>query len=160
MKNEPHEPWSGYADIAEKDTKKFEITVADKTFPMRRWREGILYFLFGVWSGDKRFWHDPSICFGDLKLTLKNRDSRTPEKEDHFVIEGTSPDQPINSYYGNYSLRIRSGSEVAKVMDALVRFAKDPCLGKVDIDIDDKTTLTLFGKERRGEYGCSVYVYR
>lgn len=156
--NDPFEPRFGYAGRPEAHPQKYEISVADKIFPMSHWREGILYFLFGIWSGDKKFWHNPEICFGELKLVLKTRDCRVPEKEDVFVIEGVAPDKQVDSYYGNYSLRVGNGR--AEVMDALVRFAKDHYLGCVTIRIDDKTDLTFFGKERRGEYGCSVYIHK
>jgi hypothetical protein len=149
------EPWGGYASAPEANPEKWNICVADKTFPTRRWREAILYFLFGIWSGDKRFWHDPEIHFGELKLVLKTRDCRVSEKDDAFVIYGVAPDEPVNHYHGNYSLRVGGGR--CEVMDALVRFAKDPYLGKLDVRIDNRHRLTFFQKERRSEYGCSVY---
>jgi hypothetical protein len=156
--NDRFEPRFGYASPAEKDPKKYEVSVAGRIFPMNHWRDGILHYLFGIWSGDQTFWHNPEIRFGELKLVLQVRDCRVPEKDAVFAIEGVAPDMPMNSYYGNYSLRI--GNSRAEVMDALVRFAKDEHLGQVTIRFGDKTELTFFGKERRGEYGCSVYNYQ
>lgn len=151
-------PWGGYAGTEEESPKKYTITVADKTYPMSRWREGILYFLFGIWSGNRKFWRDPSIQFGKLKLVLQTQDCRVPQNDDVFVIMGTAPDESVDYYHGNYSLRV--GNNRAEVMDALVRFAKDPYLGQVDIRVNDTTRLTFFGKERHSEYGCSVFTYK
>ncbi len=151
------EPWGGYASVPENNPQKYGLRVADKTFPMSRWREAILRFLFGIWSGKRQFWHNPTICFGDLRLTLRTRDSRTPDKDDRFVIEGEAPDNECTGACGYYSLDVGVRTGYPAVMDALARFAKDPCLARVDLRLDLATTLTLFQKERRGEYGCYVF---
>ena len=142
------EPPLGYASAPEKNPKKYKIRVGDKVFPMSRWREGILYFLFSVWSGDPRFLKNPEIRFGGLTLILD------PDNE-KYSAEGEGPDEECTGYFGNYSLDVSALQ--AEVQDALVRFTKDPYLGRITLRLPNCVTLDFWQKERRGEYGCSVH---
>lgn len=154
-KRDPFEPPGGYAGEAEQNPQKYEIRVGEKVFPMSRWREGILYFLFGVWSGNPHFWENPEIHFGEMRLILSAKDPRRAEATEVFRLEGTASDADGSSYFGNYSLDV--GHTRLEVMDALARFAKDPYLGRLCIHFPDGTSLVFFQKERRGEYGCCIH---
>ena len=154
-KKEPVEAVWEYASASERNPADYKVRVGKKVFPMSRWREAILYYLFGIWSGDPKFRKNPEIRFGNLTLTLYTRDCRVPEKTDAFSIEGFSPSVGNTGGYGNYTLYI--GSSRLEVMDALARFAKDPYLAQVIIDFEDGAHLAFFRKERRGEYGCFTH---
>lgn len=151
MRKVPLAPWGGYAGIPESDPDKFEIRVADKIYPMSSWRQAILAYLFGIWSGDRKFLRDPEIRFGSARLILPTGDCRRDRSTDVFRLGGTGPEEPFTTYYGNYSLSVNVSR--TEVMEALARFAKDPFLGRIHIDAGD-TMLVLSQKERRGEYGC------
>jgi hypothetical protein len=145
------EPWGGYASAPEDNKQKFELKVGvtkEKIFPMSRWREAILNYLFGVWSVYEGT--PAKICFGTIELL------RDP-KSKRYTVSGETIEEPPGGYYGNYSIQVKD--EHTEVECALARFAKDDHMGQLCIDFRDGFVLMLWNKERRGEYGASLKKY-
>lgn len=139
-------PFGGYASIAEEHPERYGIRIDERVFPMRQWREGILFFLNRAWSSPPRV-EKRMINFGNVALSSANDGER-------YYVTGVAPDEPITSYVGGYSLEI--GDQRLEVHDALVRFAKDDRLGMISIRFADAKVLTLAKRERPGEYSCSL----
>jgi hypothetical protein len=126
---------SGYSTAPETDLRAFELKVGNQRFAMSHWKDAILTFLFAYLKGDTRGFADITISFGEVDLKL---DLFTEE----FSATGTTRDQKIRDWQGQYSLRVKRGR--LEVMDALARFAKDRLLGLIVIDFPDGGELALW----------------
>jgi hypothetical protein len=117
-------------------------------FPENRWREAILAFLFGIWSGKPSVWDRPKIIFGGLTLRLDKVEKR-------YFAYGRGADD-----YYDMPLTCPTGSEDLTVSDSqqeveigLVRFVKDNQIKLFTINLQEGC-LVLWKKGKRGEYGC------
>lgn len=95
--------------------------LSSQEFPERRWREAILFYLFGIWSGKLSVTYRPKIHFGDITLRLQPSDD--PEGGEYYAYgHAEKPQEP--PALGPDDLVVRSGRK-ADVEVALARFVKD-----------------------------------
>jgi len=124
-----------------------DIQVAGgKCFTANRWREAILYYLFGIWSGDETVLNRPKINFGRFQLRLD-------ESGESYYAVGESGGV-IVSFHESRCLRV--GWKKAEVEVALVRFLKDNKIKKLTIDLE-QGQMVFWKTDRRAEYGCAAY---
>lgn len=117
-------------------------------FSENRWREAILAFLFGIWSGKPSVLDRPKIIFGGLTLRLDKVERR-------YFAYGKGADDycgmPMTCPFGSEDLTV--GDSQVEVEIGLVRFVKDNQIKLFTINLRDGC-LVLWKKSRRGEYGC------
>lgn len=118
-----------------------------KSFDENRWREAILYYLFGMWSGKEEVTYRPKILFGQMCLRLD------PGSNQYFAY-GASPnwDVPQDLRGG---LIITQGCDRDEVEISLVRFVKNDRIRILVISLGNDQYFRLWKKDRRGEYGCN-----
>ncbi|QQG46101.1 MAG: hypothetical protein HYY55_04025 [Candidatus Niyogibacteria bacterium] len=126
--------------------------LSSQEFPESRWREAILFFLFGIWSDRQSVVHRPKINFGDFTLRL---DYYNGEYYAYGYAE--VPQEP--PALGPDDLVETSGRQ-ADVEVALIRFVKNDRIRQLRLCVvcDQKVRhaqLVLWKKARRGEYGCA-----
>jgi len=118
-------------------------------FPEARWREAILYYLFGIWSNNDKVAYRPKIMFNDLTLRL-NRGAGTYYAYGRLEV----PEKPPRT----------NGDEMLKVDDpnqcdveiGLIRFVKNSQIKMLVLNLQPGS-LVLWKKTRRGEYGCAGF---
>lgn len=133
-----------------------DIQISGRTnFPEWRWREAILFYLFGIWSNNNDVTYRPKVHFGDICLRL---DRSSGEYYAYGHAEGVREDVPPLEEYDVVEM---SGKQ-AEVEVALIRFVKDDRVRQLQLHFpaiyDPKmhtTTLVLWKKTRRGEYGIA-----
>lgn len=131
-----------------------DIQVSGRTdFSESRWREAILFYLFGMWSGNEDVTYRPKIHFGDICLRLDQRNG----DGDYYAYGHQEVREDVPAL-GSDDLVETSGKQ-AEVEVALIRFVKDDrirqlrfCFPSVSNNIN---TLFLWKKKRRGEYGVA-----
>lgn len=114
-------------------------------FPESRWREAILFYLFGIWSEKLEVCDRAKITFGTVTLRLDDRNSeyyaygRPHEVYPHQLFR----DEETNSI----------GCEQVIVEYGLIHFVKSNRIKVLLINFPDGGQLQLWKKERRGQYG-------
>lgn len=119
-------------------------------YPESRWREAILFFLFGIWSNRESVAYRPKISFGDITLRL---DSSSGSYYAYGHAEW--PQEPPALRPDD--LVVTSGRQ-ADVEVALIRFVKNDRIGQLRLGVVcaqnvHRAQLVLWKKTRRGEYG-------
>lgn len=117
-------------------------------FPEWRWREAILYYLFGIWGEKQEVMSRPKLIFGDVTLRL---------------------DLEVGQYFaygrdaGEVSYRLHSEEEIidagpdqVEVEQALIRFVKNDRKRLLVLHLKGGGSLSLWKKQRRGEYGIAA----
>ena len=110
-------------------------------FDGSRWREAILYYLFGMWKNDTAVTHRPKIAFGDIMLRLIG---------DSYVLYGISTDDSARAPIVDGKMVITNG-EQNDVEVGLARFVKDNSIRQLAISLGDGGSLILSKGESRGE---------
>lgn len=125
-------------------------------FPEERWREGILYYLFGLWSGDVAVTMRPKITFGSVTLRLipdphaLNPDIRV------YCAYGIGFDMWSSgegAFHTKREAHLSVGNGQDHVEVALVRFVKDDRIKVLTIHTGGGG-IQLWKTPRRGEYRC------
>jgi len=125
----------------------------NRTFEENRWREAILFYLFGIWSGKEDVTYRPKIHFGMMCLRLD------PDTGQYFAY-GASPDWEIPQDLGG-ELLITDGCGKYEVEVSLARFVKNDRVRMLVISFGDGQFLRLWkDPDRRGKYGCNGTVPR
>jgi len=116
-------------------------------FPESRWREAILFYLFGMWGNRERVTYRPKISFGDITLRLGDGEYYA---YGHERVREEIP--PLDS-----DDLVETSGKQTEVEVALIRFVKDDRIKQLRLRLpsvsDDVATLVLWKKTRRGEYG-------
>lgn len=125
-----------------------DIQVSGYTnFPESRWREAILFYLFGMWGNRERVTYRPKISFGDITLRLGDGEYYA---YGHAQVPENIP--PLDS-----DDLVETSGKQTEVEVALIRFVKDERIKQLRLRLpsvsDDVATLVLWKKARRGEYG-------
>lgn len=139
-------PWLGTPCSPEASTEMSEIRVGRKTYPMTRWREGILLFLSD--SRKSRRSQMQGISFGAVNLHL---DGGT----DAYRVDGEAHERLYSTYCGDFSLDVDS-SRKQGLRAALVRFIEDDRIGRLSMHFVGNISLTLSKKDKE-ECHCSLY---
>lgn len=128
--------------------KEIQVSGLD-CFPESRWREAILSYLFGVWSGRQGVMYRPKLYFSGITLRLGNGE---------YYAYGQSTDQDqIPSCNIDQSVVERS-EEKEKIEVALMRFVKNDRIKQLHLlfpSMSDTSSFVLWKKKGRGEYGCA-----
>lgn len=118
-------------------------------FPENRWREAILFYLFGVWGDKHDVMYRPKIAFGDITLRLDC-------SQGTYYAYGTPHERLPPWCYelkAEEKLWVGDGKQ-ADVEVALIRFVKDNRIKLLTLQLpDSKGSIFLWKKPRRGEYG-------
>ena len=125
-----------------------EIQVSGHTiFPGYRWREAILYYLFGIWGDRLEVTYRPKISFGGVTLRL-NVGARA-----YFAYGEHSGD------CGGISAETEMlivGCGQDEVEQGLIRFVKNDRIRVLVIGLPLRGIINLRKKERRGEYNVTA----
>ena len=119
-------------------------------YTQSRWREAILFYLFGVWSNKQSVMYRPKIAFGNITLRLDRHDGEYYAYGHEDVPQEVPP-------LGPNDLVVRSGRQ-ADVEVALIRFVKDNRIKQLRLPgVPSQNVhlaqLVLWKKEKRSEYG-------
>lgn len=116
-------------------------------FSENRWREAILFYLFGIWSEKEDVVYRPKIHFGTMCLCFD-------EDAGRYFAYGASPDWEVPQDLGG-GLLITEGCGRDEVEMSLVRFVKNDRIRILVISFGGGRYLRLWkDPERRGKYGC------
>ncbi|MGE5392576.1 MAG: hypothetical protein ACM3NH_02435 [Candidatus Saccharibacteria bacterium] len=130
-----------------KKGKTIEVAALEE-FPESRWRQAMLRFLFGIWSGDSVLCARPEIFIQGVTLRLFNN---------RYVAFGaaTSFEEPPVVPIGESLL---TTDRKADVEVALMRFVKNDRIKMVTLSLGQNHDrfLAFWKKERRGEFGFWV----
>ena len=129
-----------------------DIQVSGLTnFSESRWREAILYYLFGIWGNRSDVTYRPKISFGDIWLRLHSSNGR------YYAYGHEEIFEPVPAL-GNDDL-VETSDEQARVEVALIRFVKNDKIKQLRLRFpsvsNDTCVLVLWKKTRRGEYGVA-----
>lgn len=124
--------------------------LTSQEFPESRWREAILFYLFGVWADRQSVTYRPKISFGDITLRLD------PSSGEYYAY-GTPTEElpypfPVRE---DEKLTVRSLRQ-ADVEVALARFVKNDRIKLLTICSECSGRLMLWKKSRRGQYGITA----
>lgn len=114
-------------------------------FSELRWREAILYYLFGVWGNQNRVMYRPKIMFGLLTLRLD------PDCEDYYAY-GHARDDKLPLFDPKNALVVTANQSAVEL--GLIRFVKNDQIKALCIVFRDLSAMWLWKKERRGQYGA------
>ena len=119
-------------------------------FPESRWREAILFYLFGIWTNRQSVTYRPKINFGDITLRLDPSGGEYYEYGHAEVPQDVPPLGPDDL--------VETSGRQADVEVALIRFVKNDRIKQLRLGVvcDQKVRraqLVLWKKARRGEYG-------
>ncbi len=129
--------------------RELQVGASGRIFPEERWREAILYYLFGVWSGDESVTGRPKIIFGEVTLRLD------PQRCEHFVYgKGSDYDFATATGPGEHLVVDPAQKDVEL---GLVRFVKDDRIKKLSIAWSTTVRLSLYKTKRRGQYRCATW---
>lgn len=131
-------------------TEQMELQVCGSTtYRENRWREAVLEYLFGIWSGDAYTLSRPKIRFGSFTLRL--------HQKGFYYGYGVSPDAIGPEYAAMTNENtIRTSNSHSEVEQALVRFVKNNRIRFLHIGFAPlgQGYLFLWKKAGRGEIGC------
>ena len=118
-------------------------------FPESRWREAILFYLFGIWANRQSVTYRPKINFGDITLRLDPSGGEYYEYGHAEVPQDVPPLGPDDL--------VETSGRQADVEVALIRFVKNDRVKQLRLgvvcDQIHLSQLVLWKKARRGEYG-------
>jgi hypothetical protein len=126
------------------------IQVSGRTdFPESRWREAILFYLFGVWGNRDNVTYRPKIHFGDITLRL-NRQSG-----EYYAYGHAEAPEPSPSLRDSDELVSVSSGKQEEVEVALIRFVKNNRIKQLHLHFPELRGgfLVLWKKDKRSEYG-------
>ena len=133
----------------DRDADLHEIQVSGLTlFPMNRWREAILYYLFGVWGNRDNVMYRPKINFAGVSLRLD------PVRRQYYLY-GRPEVADVVPVMVDGEWRVLDSQD--EVETGLIRFVKNDEIKKFTIQFRDRSILILWKKEKRGEYGVHAY---
>jgi len=117
-------------------------------FPESRWREAILHYVIGIWSGNHSVTYRPKITFGDITLRLD-------DGEYYACGHLDTPENPPAISLSDPGLLMVLTGKQNDVEVALIRFAKDNRIKQLQLGLPlcNGGTLVLWKKARRSEYG-------
>lgn len=114
-------------------------------FPELRWREAILYYLFGIWAGKEEVTDRPKIIFGTVTLRLDS------EAREYFAYGRSHEESPHQRFREEEMVMV--GSKQVEVEQGLIRFVKNDRIRLLTICLPCSGRVTLWKKERRSKYG-------
>lgn len=126
--------------------------LVSQEYPEARWKEAILFYLFGVWSNKQSVMYRPKISFGDITLRLD------PSSAEYYAYGHQEKPQEIPQISSN-DLVVPTARQ-ADVEVGLIRFVKNPKIRQLRLTLEthDKMflgQLVFWKKVRRGEYGVA-----
>ena len=124
--------------------------LTSQEFPESRWREAILFYLFGIWADRQSVTYRPKIGFGDITLRLDPGDGE-------YYAYGTAHEElpypfPVRE---DEKLTVTSWKQ-ADVEVALARFVKNDRIKLLTLCLRYSGRLMLWKKSRRGQYGITA----
>lgn len=127
------------------------IMVSDnKVFSEPRWREAILYFLFGLWGNNPAVVRRPKIRLGTIDI------ARDPQG--FYYAYGRPDPRELESYADSWTkgrTAVVHGDYSDQVEAALVRFVKDKEF--VELVLSFQTGRVMLWKTKnRGDYGITA----
>lgn len=137
--------------------RELQVGASGRTFPEERWREAILYYLFGVWSGNVAMTLRPKISFGNVTLRLVPDPKALHPDARVYYAYGIAPDGERCSHSAiTRGELLFVGNEQARVETALIRFVKDNRIKTLAISMGTGGGIQLWKTSRRGEYRCTA----
>ena len=130
------------------ETKYKDLQVSgSECFSEHRWREAVLYYLFGIWGDKQEVTYRPKISFGNVTLRL---DLSTAE----YYAYGVSTPELHPEFTDAEILQVESGKQ-NDVEAALARFVKNDGIRLliITLPLSKNGALALWKKYRRGQYG-------
>ncbi len=118
-----------------------------REFPEDRWRDCILHFLNGLWSGDLDIACRPRLHLGEITLRLD-------EEAGEYFAYGTSLETPVPEV-ADYEMEYSIGSRL-EVQDRLMRFVKDDRIKLLVLRLR-VGTVCLWKKPWRSRFGISAH---
>lgn len=135
--------------------RELQVGASGRCFPEERWREGILYFLFGVWSGNTAVTMRPKISFGGVTLRLApDPHALNPDIRAYYAY-GVGTDNGMRLPVTKWEERLNVRNEQEHVETALIRFVKDDRIRTLFIGMCFGGGIQLWKTSRRGEYRCA-----
>ncbi len=118
-------------------------------FPEARWREAILFYLFGIWAGRESVTYRPKIILGDITLRLD------PSEGVYYAYGANIETLPLTLPAGERDdhLVMRTWKQ-AEVEVALARFVKNDRIRWLTLQLQHGR-LVLWKKPRRSQYGIA-----
>ena len=126
-------------------------------FAENHWREAILHYLFGMWSGKRIFSDEQRISFGDVTLALD-------PCERLYDISGKGERDEVD-----YNIRCSDNTLCVSntrqdVEQGLIRFAKNPKIRALLISVVECgcervclcPSFCIWKKNNKGQYGVGV----
>lgn len=135
---------------------EFQVS-GNACFSERRWREAILYYLFGVWAGQQKVMYRPKISFGPITLRLAadagEYYAHAWDRQgalDFFGVDlnGLAPAFPN-------SIILRVGYTQVEVEQGLVRFVKNNRVKLLVISLREGE-IRLWKMQERSRLGISA----
>ncbi len=119
-----------------------------QNYEENRWREAILYYLFGVWGNLQEVMYRPKIMFGGITLRLNSNGSEyyaygPPTEEPPPIVK--SPEEHLDLLDED-----QWGVEIA-----LIRFVKNNQIRQLTLRFR-YGELRLWKKSQRGQYGIAA----
>lgn len=136
----------GVSGVASNDIQVSGLV--SQEFPGSRWREAILFYLFGIWSDRQSVTYRPKISFGNVVLRL--------DPNGEYCAYGVAGDdiRDVPSVLEDAHQSV--GCAQAEVEIALVRFVKNDRIKVLTITFG-LGFLSLWKAQRRGEYGVATW---
>lgn len=124
-----------------------EIQISGQTnFAANRWREAILYYLFGVWGDKSEVMYRPKIHLGPITLRLN------PSAETYYAhAVPLLPEDELNLSLFSSEEMISVGPRQTEVETGLIRFVKNGRIKLITIHLDNGGLLRLWKGNRRGD---------
>lgn len=105
-----------------------------KEFSGSRWREAILYFLFGIWEGRKYIYDNPVISFDDVNLRWCWENM---EYYNHRYMAYGTITEPTKAPHFPHEQTIRvEWLQAGNVRDGLVQFVKNYRIKAITIGLE------------------------
>ncbi len=116
-------------------------------FEERGWRECVLYYLFGVWSGAENVVYRPKINFGEITLRLNVGEGR-------YYAHGTPVELEYPYFLATETLVVENGQRDVEI--GLVRFVKNNRIKMLVIKLSEGSELRLWKKSERSRFGITA----
>ncbi len=115
-------------------------------FPEHRWREAILYYLFGIWENREEVMYRPKIHLGGITLRLN------PSTGTYYAY-GTSDDEECGPWVGENGEELVVSCHQLEVEIGLIRFVKNDSIRTLLIRLEDGGEICLWKTRRRSRFG-------
>jgi len=123
-----------------------EIQVSGITcFPQERWREAILFYLFGLWANKEIVAYRPKIAFGTIVLRLD-------ESRGEYYAYGRNQDGECPPFLLPIKEELVVGPAQEQVEIGLVRFVKNDRIRRLAIKSANSGLIWLWKQTKRGQY--------